>query len=173
MPGQVKAILPPKFNERAVLDVLHKEMDKYAPFLVKDFERTTSRWGGAKPKFSPHLVTRADAIAIEIHVVGSEKGRNKWHWVNEGTRPHKIRAKNARYLHFQTGSKASSRPGTTHTVRASKGSGGWVRKKEVRHPGTEARDWSGLIAKDHQRPFQQWMEAAMKAAAKASGHGEK
>lgn len=50
----------------------------------------------------------------------TEVGVNYAECVEMGTKPHIIRAKNAPFLHFKTKM-------------------GWVRKKEVKHPGTKAQ----------------------------------
>jgi hypothetical protein len=170
MPGQVRAIVPKEFNSDAVMRTLRGEMEKFAPFLVKDFEKTTAGWQGDKPKFTPVLKMDGAGITIQIRLAGSAHGREKWNWLNYGTKPHKIRAKAGKRLHFQTGYSAGSKPGTTFTSRASR-SGGWASKDEVNHPGTAAREWKDLIIKDNQPLFERWMSAAMRNAAKASGHG--
>ena len=41
--ASVRVILPPKFDEQALDKVLESEFKKYAPFLVKDFDKTTPR----------------------------------------------------------------------------------------------------------------------------------
>ncbi len=173
MPGQVKAVIPPEFNKKAVMDTLQAELEKYAPFLKKDFEHLVDYFTGAKPTFTPVIVTKPSEIAIQIRVVGPQEGREKFRWLNEGTKPHVIRAKRAKYLHFRTGYQAGSRPGAVDTHRAGKAEGDWVRKQSVKHPGFPARNWSQLIVDAHQGPFRAWMEAAMRQAAKASNHGVK
>jgi hypothetical protein len=175
MPGQVKAIVPKDFDAKAVEAVLRREMEKFAPALMHDFEKTTSMWRGAKPTFTAHLVINNVSISVQIHVVGKQEGRDKWNWLNEGTKPHKIRAKpgNKKGLRFRKGYQAGSSPNSTFTMRATQAKGAWVRKMEVNHPGFPARNWSAIIAEREQRPFTGWMETAMREAARASGHGMK
>ena len=172
MPGQVKAILPKDFNDKAVTDILQAEMKKFAPFLVKTFEHTTDSWQGEKPKFTPVFRKDGGALRIQVRLAGPKKGREKWLYVNYGTRPHKIKAKPGNTLRFQTGYQAGSTPGQLRTARSSK-SGSWRSAKEVNHPGTEARNWKELIIKDYQVAFERWMGAAMSHAARASGHAVK
>lgn len=167
---QVRAIIPEKFDADAMLKVLRDEFERYAPHLVKDLERTTAHWTGAKPKFKPHIQVWMDReMRLEIRLAGPEEGVNKWIWINEGTRPHKIRPKGNYPLRFQTGYVAGSKAGSTFTMRASR-SGGWRTALEVNHPGNAPREWSQLIEKNHQKPFERWMDAAMSKAARASGH---
>lgn len=171
--GSVKAVLPPAFRKEAVYAVLRQEMEKYAPFMIKDFEKVVQYWKGDKPRFVKAMIVRKDYIAIQIRVTGSEEARNKWIWLNEGTRPHKIRAKNAKRLQFRTGGAAGSKPKSKFTIPATPADGAFVSKQEVNHPGFPAREWSLIILKEHEKPFQRWMEAAMRKAAQASGHAIK
>lgn len=172
MPGQVKAKIPPEFNQKAVLDTLQAEMEKFAPFLVKDFEKTTVNWEGEKPTFTPVLRVEPGMLRLQIRVTGPQKGRDKWKWINAGTRPHKILPKRAKRLKFQTGYQAGSTPGKTFTTRH-QATGEVVFSKGVNHPGNAPRNWSEIIVKENQRPFERWMTAAMQRAAAASGHGVK
>lgn len=172
MPGEVKAIIPKEFNSEAVLRVLRGEMEKFAPHLVKEFEKTTAGWRGEKPKFTPVMKETSGEIRIQIRLAGPKKGREKWNWINYGTKPHRITPRRAKALRFQTGYSAGSKPGTTFTSRASK-SGGWVSSQGVNHPGTEARGWKEIIVRENQPLFERWMSAAMRNAARASGHGKR
>lgn len=173
MSGKVKAIIPPKFQSEAVMKTLRSEMEKYAPFIKKDFERLVQPWEGDKPKFVPVLKVKSSQIVIEIRVTGSKLAKNKFMWLNLGTKPHIIKAKRAKYLRFQTGYQPGSKPNQTFTSKPKQADGAFVQKKQVHHPGFPARNWSKLLVDAHQKPFERWMEAAMRAAAKASGHGAK
>lgn len=67
-------------------------------------------------------------------------------WVDQGTPPHKITAKNAPVLRFREGFSPMTQPG--RLVASMGGSfGGWVSAKEVQHPGTKARDISEEVKK--------------------------
>jgi hypothetical protein len=170
MPGQVKAIIPAKFNTKAVLETLEKEFEKYAPFIVKDLDRIVRPWKGEKPEFKPISMVKGGAFILQIRVVGSEEGRNKFKWLNEGTRPHKIKPKGNYPLRFRTGYGAGSKPKSTFTFGATAASGPEVFAREVNHPGFPAREWTNLTAEKHQRTYEIWMERAMKTAAGVSGH---
>lgn len=156
------------------MKVLRSEMEAYAPFFKKDYERTVQPWQGAKPSFTPVLRSKPGEIAIQIRIGGSKEAKNKWLYLDKGTRPHKIRVRRARFLAFASGKyRAGSSPNSTFTSRSTKASGPTVYKKEVHHPGFPARNFTQIIVNNHQRPFAQWMEAAMRKAAAASGHGGK
>ena len=175
MPGQVKAIIPGKFDKKAMLEVLNTEFAKYAPFLTKDFERTTTNWQGEKPKFTPVVIkgkVETGEMTLQVRVTGPKKGRDKWKWLNEGTSPHVIKPKGNYPLRFKSGYTAGSKPNQTFTIRGSS-FGPEIRANEVHHPGFPARGWSDLIIKEHETPFYRWMKAAMERAAQASGHAMK
>lgn len=66
-----------------------------------------------------------------------------YNWLNEGTKPHVIRAKNAPYLRFRVGGFiAKTRPGSLFSGPGSPATGPMVSKKQVWHPGTEPRKWT-------------------------------
>jgi hypothetical protein len=91
-------------------------------------------------------------------------------YVNEGTKPHTIWAKNARTLAFPSAYTPKTRPG--HMTAGSGGaSGPTVFAAEVHHPGTEARNFDKAIQKEWKPKFKRLMEQAMKTGATASGHG--
>lgn len=170
MPGQMKAILPKDPDVDAVMRVLREEFAKYAPFLVKDFERTTTNWKGDRPSFTPVVkVLGGREMVLQIRLAGPDAGRKKWRWLNDGTKPHTIRPKGRWPLRFQANYVAGSKPDSTFTTRSG-ASGPEVRARKVRHPGTAPRNWSRIIVREHQRPFERWMQAAMARAADASGH---
>jgi len=169
MPGQVKAIIPPQFDEKAMMTVLEREFKKYAPFLVKDFERTVNKWKGEQPEFTPVVITRGREWTLQIRLAGPKKGREKWNYVNYGTRPHVIRPKGNYPLRFRSGYQAGSSPNTIFTM-AGKSYGDEVRARVVHHPGNAPRNWKEVIVKEHEKPFGRWMQAAMGHAANASGH---
>jgi len=105
-----------------------------------------------RPKFETVVGHERGAITVGYRVTGSRKARQIWDWLNEGTSPHKIRAKNAPTLAFTWGGPGSYRPktkpggatlqfGGPGTV-----SGGTMHfPKEVNHPGFEGRDFYGYL----------------------------
>lgn len=171
MKSSVRAIIPDKFDQDAMMKVLAREMEKYAPFMVNDFERVVRPWDGEKPTFSPAFyVHLPNDMRLTIRVIGPEMGRNKWKWLNEGTQRHKIVAKNAPRLAFRGGYQAGSKPNSKFTHKASAGKGPLQTPKEVMHPGNKPRNFTHLIILEHEKPFAEWMKAAMRRAAAASGH---
>ncbi len=165
-----ETVKPPALKLDAMYAVLEAEMAKYAKFIQRDFENIVRPWSAPKPSFK--VESEMNPVFIEIRVVvgGPDKGVEKWNYVNAGTRPHTIKPRGAGVLAFPSAYHAGSKPGSKFTSKASSG-GETVFTKEVHHPGTQGRDFTGQIEKDHEKPLAEWMKAAMSKAAKASGHG--
>jgi hypothetical protein len=165
-------IKPNVLDLDAMYKVLEEEMEKYGKFIRKDFEAVVKPWSDPKPTFT--VETEMNPVFVEVRVVvgGPEKGVGKWIYVDRGTRPHTIRPKGGGVLVFPGAYSAGSAPGSKRTVKASS-SGPNVYAREVHHPGTQARDFTGQIGRDHEKPMAAWMKAAMSKAARESGHGIK
>lgn len=120
-------------------------MLKEAKFAQTEFNKTTSSWTGDKPTFKIEVKEGID-LTVNVFASGNQEGVQKWVWLNYGTKPHTIRAKNVPNLVFQTNFKAKTKVKTF-----SSGAGGssppWRATPQVNHPGTEARDWTGEIVK--------------------------
>lgn len=164
----LKPLLPKPINDKAIRAELEKEIRAYGPNLVRSYEQTTAGWKGEKPKFQPRVRVTPMELSVTIALIG-EKGRQKWIYLDEGTRPHVIRPKNAKVLRFPANHRPGSFPNMLISLSGSR-SGPDVFAKEVHHPGTKPRNWTAQIRKIHERMFQQLMETAMARAARASGH---
>lgn len=123
--------LDPAAHRRAIKEALQAE----AALVQADFEKTTATWDSA-----PSFDISADG---EFGVVIGTDDEN-YQRVDEGTRPHVIVAK-GKALAFTPGGSAKTRPRVIGSSGGSKGSG-VVFTKRVNHPGTEGRDFSGVIA---------------------------
>ena len=167
-----KAIVPKKLDVEAMESALRGEMEKYKPFLIKDYENIVKSWGNPKPTFQAAVYVRPEGTTLVVRVLGPDEGRKKWIYVNEGTRPHTIRPKNAKLLAFPAAYSAGSSPGSIFTIKGS-AKGPVVFAREVNHPGSAARNFDKVLAENHRKPFESWMQAAMSKAARASGHGIK
>jgi hypothetical protein len=62
-----------------------------------------------------------------------------------GTKAHIIRPKRGKFLAFSPGGRAKTRVGAVRSNKGSKGKGTTVFAREVRHPGTKARDFDIVI----------------------------
>ena len=148
----VKGLKPSKLKvDKVRLNILN-ELHAEGRVIKKEFDKTTATWKGAKPTFEIAVgLTGTDAIVI-IGPAGSTEGSQKWVWLNDGTRPHVIKAKNAPNLVFRTGFTAKTKV-RTFSSSAGSSSPPWRSTKQVNHPGTEARDWTGEIVKRRRKKF--------------------
>lgn len=65
-------------------------------------------------------------------------------YVDRGTRAHIIRARRAPFLAFTYPTRAKTKPRVISSYNGSRGTN-WARKKEVRHPGGKARQFTETI----------------------------
>lgn len=160
----VKAIGPKRkelLNIASLRSELRDAMEELQDGVQKDFESTVSTWRNSVD-FATRL-TVGNAITLQVSPSGS--GAEIWGYVNEGTRPHVIRPRTARVLAFRTGYRAKTRPGR---IKAGSGgaSGSTAFAQQVFHPGTEGRDFTGLIADKWKPEFKRIGENAMRRVAK-------
>jgi len=109
--------------------------------VVPMFEKTTELGWEKKPKFID-TVTPAVQFVVGKVVTMDEI----WALVNAGAKRHDI-PKQPGFVSFQTGYVAKTKPGWIGSQQG--GSfGEWVTQRQVQHPGFEARDFVGAIAKE-------------------------
>lgn len=171
MVAKFKAIIPKNADQRAVMAALMETMREMGESgAIKDLEATTRTWSGAKPSWKQTVSSSPGQIVLRIEATGSADGIQKWLWLDKGTKPHVIRAKNGGTLAFPGGYQSKTRPGVFPS-----GSGGAfgdnVYAREVHHPGTDPRGWTEMLVEKYRPKFWDLMRKAMARAAKASGHG--
>lgn len=159
-----KAITPKKLKidgfRLEILNELRKEGTTHRQILA----RTTTTWKD-RPTFKSDIsLDRRTGAGVHTYPTGSEMAVNKWVWTDQGTKPHTIRARRAPTLRFQTGYTAKTKK-RTYTSGQSSRFGPWVRPLSVKHPGTEAREWSEDLSARRQKPFEDRIRGAMKRAA--------
>jgi hypothetical protein len=109
---------------------------------VKDaLGKATETWNH-QPDF--RITARGASLgsSADVRVVTDDK---PFMYVNEGTRPHAIRAKNGRSLAFPGRFTAKTTPGVLQSGPGFSG-GPTVLRQEVWHPGTQARHFDELAA---------------------------
>lgn len=163
---RIEAIRPrksPVINVEAFKRELSKAVDKTAGDMQKDFEKTTRTWD-TKVKF--YARPKGGQLGRRDMVITVYTNNQIYQYVDEGTKAHIIRPKNANALHFLSGYRAKTRPGF---IGSSSGgaSGESVFAKEVHHPGTKARNFSAIIARKHTPRFKKNVDAAMARAARS------
>jgi hypothetical protein len=158
-----RAILPKKFNAKAIMVEAAKEMKGIHRDVNGDFDDTVSTWDN-KVKFDKEFQQTTKRIRF---FTGT--GNEIYGYVSLGTKPHRIRPKRAKALHFMGTYSAKTSPGT---IKAKSGgsSGADVFSQGVQHPGTKARNFDVLIAKKWRSPFAKRMRAAVERGIKKSGH---
>lgn len=158
-----KAILASEINIAVYVKEFSKELEKEGLIHRQLLGKTVSTWKN-KPVFKTTLKPSISALHMLTAPTGSEKAIRQWVWVNYGTKPHTIKAKNAPNLVFRTGYVAASTPGKFKSDRHFR-FGPRRRTKKVRHPGIDARDWTGIIYERRQSKFERRMATAMHRAA--------
>lgn len=156
----------PKRSVLLDIDNLKNELsdvlDEVKEGVLVDFESTVSTWL-TPVSFRGQKIITTSGIGIQVQPSGG--GAEIWSYVNEGTRPHVIRPKFARSLAFRSGYRPKTRPG-----RIKSGSGGpsgsTLFAQQVMHPGTEARDFTRLIAEKWKPEFKRIGENAMRRVAR-------
>lgn len=108
--------------------------------MQKDFQKTTRTWN------TPVTFVVVKMTPSGQNLEGAAGTDNKIYlYVTRGTKPHIIRAKNGKVLSFPSKYRAKTR---RRIIRSYKGGGSGPRRfaKEVKHPGTLAREFEEAIA---------------------------
>jgi hypothetical protein len=113
-----------------------------------------------KPTFRAEYNKSAAIRTVKIVPKGEHK--NLWYYVDLGTKPHIIRAKNKPFLKFQTGYSARTAPVAKFNQGTGQKFGAWRQVKEVHHPGTKARKFSETFLKELSPAFPDRIQAAVK-----------
>lgn len=143
------AIMPSKFNYEAFKREFMKANKQTGEACKKDYEKITAGWKN-KPKYSSRVNVKSSVISWGISASG--KGAELLGYYIWGTRPHIIRPRRRKILHW---------------VRNSKNM--WAR--EVHHPGTKAHEEVIEELRDkYERDFYDNMTQALQRAVEQSNH---
>lgn len=173
-----KSIKPAtQFKSSSFRQELRAAAEAMAPKIQKDFQKTTRTWkhkveftrmvtvgnpaGGSLTK---KVTGSASGVSVEVSTDDEIYG-----YVDEGTRKHVIKARRAPYLQFRYPTKAKTKPRVIGST-AGKVGNNFASRKQVMHPGTAAREFSKTIRVKWTPQFRKEMDAALKRAAKQSGH---
>lgn len=167
---EVKPIRPRRLKVAKVRMEILNALRAEGRDVKKELEKTVRNFRGARPGFESLIGLTTKEATVLTGPTGSIKAVQKWKWLDEGTRPHVIRAKRAPLLKYRLGYNPGTRPGTL-TTRGSYYIGAhWRSAKIVHHPGTEAREWSLLVQQRRKKPFVKRMNTAVRVGmAKAYG----
>lgn len=122
--------------DRAVVAAL-KRTNKQ---MEQEFKKTTRTW-----KRKPQIYSTPPEPSSEGLESATGTDNQVYEYVAKGTRPHPIRARRAPMLRFQPGFVAKTIPGLIGSVQGRR-FGPFVRMREVRHPGSKAREFDKRIA---------------------------
>lgn len=128
-------------------------LDGAAKGALVDYKTTTATWSH-KPGFT------IEAPSDNERLVGTDD--TIYGYVEGGTRPHVITAKAGGVLAFGPGAKAKTRPRVIGSGGGSKG-GATVFRPRVNHPGTDARDFSEVIAEKWEEQLPMLLQRAIDA----------
>lgn len=150
-------------SSKAYQQAIKKAVEKTARLVQRDLQSTTKTWNH-KVKFEVVVDESGGDYAI---VAGTDD--KIYGYVNDGTEPHIIRAKNGGFLYFRGGYQTKTRPGFIGSYAGGRGSGDWVKQRVVLHPGTKPRRFNELIQKRRQATaVQEISQAVAKIARKQS-----
>jgi hypothetical protein len=138
---------------KALPNAVKKGMRQAAEKMLEDFEQTTKTW------------QRPVTFAIEpVGEYDLAVGTNDeiWRYVDEGTKAHTITPR-GRFLRFSPGGTPKTRPGVLTSTSGRAGSG-TVYARQVHHPGSAPRDFTGQIQKRWTRGVQPFIRAAIEEA---------
>lgn len=146
---------------RQLPDVLDEAVHQSALEAQQMFNATTATWQH-QPTFE-----------VERENTGRWHVRTDdpiYHYVDAGTPPHIITARNVAYLKFTVPSTPKTKPRFITSFAGSRGNQ-WVQKRSVQHPGIKARQFSQIIAQHAQAPTANRLRAALKKTIAGSGAG--
>lgn len=125
--------------------------------VLQDFKSTTRTW---QHKFQFGVTRRGNDwyVSTKDEIYG---------YVNEGTRPHVIRARNGKRLAFHArGFKAKTQVDVIGSGPGRKADSDFRTPESVNHPGTQARNFTKRIKEKWQKIWITEMQAAIRRAAR-------
>jgi hypothetical protein len=145
---------------KKIPDAQEKALSRLADEAIALHKKTTGTWRH-KPKFYKVRTKRGISVATKSDI---------YKWVDRGTKPHIIRARNAKFLAFRYPYKAATKPRVIASYRATVGKN-WARKFEVHHPGTKPRNFTDEIVKRIQKRAANVMREEINKVINAEGFG--
>ena len=130
-------------------------LDESAQQVQVNLQKPTATWQ-TKVAFQIKAIANGRIISTTNEIYG---------YVSGGTRPHIIRAKNKKYLNFPSASGPKTSPGSLDAGAGSRGPRDTFRK-QVQHPGTEARNFDQAAAEIAAQEFPARMQEAVNRGVK-------
>lgn len=141
-------------------------IDKATKALVEDealplFDKTVRTW-----QRQPRFLTRKTARGYGVEA----DPLFPFAYVNRGTKPHIIEARNVMLLRFTGPYHAKTKPNVIASYKGGRGNV-WVSKRLVHHPGVEARNFSEIILRRVQARAKDRIRQALNDASYGAGMG--
>lgn len=144
---------------------LKTALEEPAKSLTTKHRRVVGSWSKPnKPIFSYRITVGEKSVRLTVFPKGA--GRQKYLWIDRGTKPFVIRPKNGKYLTFQAGYSPRTRPTARYNTGNGGRSGRFVRAQKVNHPGIAARKFSETFAKQILPDMQETIENSFRRAAR-------
>jgi hypothetical protein len=140
-------------NARRLPEALERGFDELAAESIGLYRKTTRTWKH-QPRFYPVRTARGVTVNTDSQIYG---------WVDYGTKPHIIEARNAPMLIFRYPYRAATKPRVIGSINARYGKN-WARKFRVNHPGTKPRHFTDEITKRMQKRAANVMRKQLLAA---------
>jgi hypothetical protein len=130
---------------------------------VNWLDRQVGGWKNA-PDFKAKTTMQGKDFTLAILFDGRTKAGKVFRYVDEGTRPHTIQPKRPGYpLRFRTNYHPKSTvAGPFGSVGSGTATGPVVFRPSVRHPGTQARDFTGFVRDDMARQAPAMVQAQLR-----------
>lgn len=157
----VKPIVPKDLglDEKSINKAIENALTQSALAIQNDFRVTVQTWK-TKPVFKIERIPYGRVVFTENLI---------YLFMDAGTKEHPIAAKNAPYLVFRSrgsGYSTKTRPNQIASFPGGAANGHLNKRKEVRHPGTEARNFSETIGKKWESEWPKQMDRALAAVIK-------
>lgn len=158
-----KAIKPKRINEKAMYDILNRELESISKDILFDFEVTAYTWNH-KPEFTRLVSIGPSSVDI---LVGTDDEIYKY--IDEGTKKHFVGPKKKGVLAWRTNYVPKTSPGSM--IATGGGASGPFAFDSKGHmvSGIKARKFTKTIQKSWEKKFKSRMEKAMKEAAQSTG----
>lgn len=148
--------------ENAVIETL-KAGGSVRKELINNSKKRVANWKN-KPAFKGRVKTTIDAIILTVAPVQPKEAVKIYTFVSLGTKPHKIRPKNAGSLAFRAGPYTPKTTPSGGFGGSGKSAGPFVLTGEIEHPGTEARNLPEHILADSESTIDKELNDAVKDA---------
>ena len=134
------------------------EAKNTADELLQEHRKVVRDWTH-KPGFRQQAYRNPNVYSIKIVPTG--RYARIWYFVDRGTKPHEIPAKNVPKLKYQKGYSARTAPVAKYNRGIGTASGEWGSAEVVQHPGTEARKFTETFIEELSPPFPDRIQAAI------------